>query len=88
MHASLTDAYLEWIHEPRLFRQLADCRLPMIFIAAGLDIRPSWPLEQLAQLVPSGAFSSVADVPHDFWATDPDIWVRVVTNACRSLLKH
>lgn len=44
----------DWIHEPPLWRRLADCQVPMRFIAAGNDIRPSWPLQQLAELVPEG----------------------------------
>jgi proline iminopeptidase len=57
----------------------------MRFVAAALDIRPSWPLEQLAALAPHGEFTRVPDVPHDFWATHPDVWVRVVTDACNAL---
>lgn len=82
---SLSDSFLEWIHEPRLFRALADSPVPMSFIAAGNDIRPSWPLKQLAALVPGGTFESVPGVPHDFWSTHPDIWLEVVSAACASV---
>ena len=82
VHAALSSSYLEWIHEPQLLRRLADCPTSMTFIAAGLDIRPSWPLEQLAALLPRGSFKRIPDVPHDFWATDPPVWVEVVTDAC------
>ena len=58
----------------------------MRFIAAGDDIRPSWPLEQLAMLVPNAVFSTVPRVPHDFWFTDPDVWVQVVTDACHAIV--
>jgi len=87
VHKALSDSYLEWIHQRQLLRQLADSSVPMAFIAAALDIRPSWPLEQLAELVPRGSFTRVPDVPHDFWATDPDVWARTVTDSCRRLLK-
>jgi proline iminopeptidase len=79
VHAALSEAYLAWIHEPHLLRQLADSPIPMTFIAPALDIRPSWPLEQLAALVPKATFKRVSDVPHDLWTTHPDVWVRVVT---------
>ena len=42
-----------------LWRRLADSPVPMQFIAAGNDIRPSWPLAQLAALVPRGSFTTV-----------------------------
>ena len=69
-------SFTEWIRHPQLWRGLAGCPVPMRFIAAGADVRPDWPLRQLAALVPDGSFRSVPGVPHDFWATDPDVWWR------------
>lgn len=85
VHASLSDSFTEWTHEPDLWRRLADCDVPMHFIAAGQDIRPAWPLAQLAALVPNGTFSSVPGVPHDFWFTHPEVWTKIVTRACAAL---
>jgi proline iminopeptidase len=81
VHAALSASFTEWIHHADLWRALADCRVPMHFVAAGDDIRPSWPLAQLAALVPGGRFSTVPDVPHDFWFTHPEVWTRTVTDA-------
>lgn len=82
---ALNDSFAEWIHEPDLWRRLADTRVPMRFIAAGADIRPNWPLQQLARLVPDADFAVIKDVPHDFWATHPEAWLAAVTEACRAL---
>ncbi|NUT07503.1 MAG: alpha/beta hydrolase [Hamadaea sp.] len=82
VHAALSDSFTDWIHGPGLWRGLADCAVPMHFIAAGDDIRPSWPLAQLAALVPRGRFSTVPGVPHDFWFTHPELWTKTVTAAC------
>jgi proline iminopeptidase len=82
VHAALSASYLEWIHQPRVLRQVADSTVPMRFVAAAEDIRPFWPLQQLAELAPLGAFVRVPNVPHHFWATHPQTWVRVVTAAC------
>lgn len=82
VHAALSESFTEWIHGADLWRRLADCPVPMRFIAAGADIRPSWPLEQLARLVPDGSFATVPGVVHDFWDSDPDLWVATVTAAC------
>ncbi|HLI00853.1 MAG TPA: alpha/beta fold hydrolase [Acidimicrobiales bacterium] len=81
VHAALSASFAEWIHQPDLWRGLADCPVPMQFVAAGDDIRPSWPLRQLAALVPHGTFAVVPGVPHDFWATDPEAWVAAVERA-------
>jgi proline iminopeptidase len=78
---SLNGSFADWIHEPRLFRRLADSTVPMHFVAAADDIRPSWPLRQLAALVPLGSFETVPGVPHDFWTSHPATWREVVTAA-------
>lgn len=83
VHAALLASFKEWIHEPTLWRSLADTDVSMLFIAAGNDIRPNWPLRQLAELVPGGVFEVVPGVPHDFWKTHPDLWRATCTAACR-----
>jgi proline iminopeptidase len=85
VHASLGASFTEWIHRPDLWRSLADCQVPMRFLAAGDDIRPSWPLRQLAALVPHGTFTTVPGVPHDFWLTHPHAWTTAVSNALAQL---
>ncbi len=83
---ALNDSFLEWIHEPGLFRALADSEVPMSFVAGGDDIRPAWPLRQLAALVPGGSFEVVEGVPHDFWSTHPEVWRDVVSALCGPIL--
>ena len=56
--ASLGASFTDWIHQPDLWRRLADCRVPVHLVAAGDDIRPSWPLQQLAAPLPAGRFSA------------------------------
>jgi proline iminopeptidase len=83
VHESLKASFGEWIHQPELFRRLADTAVPMTFVAAAEDIRPDWPLRQLAALVPSGEFVEIAGVPHNFWSTHPATWTDVVSDLCR-----
>ena len=86
VHETLWQSFKVWIHQPTLWRALADSTVPMSFIAAGEDIRPSWPLQQLAELVPRGTFQVVTSVIHDWWATDGDLWRETCTRACQQLL--
>jgi proline iminopeptidase len=88
VHAALMESYLTWIHEPRVLRRVADSRVEIRLVAAGDDIRPSWPLQQLAELAPQGTFRRVASVPHDFWSTHPATWVSVITDYCEELTRH
>jgi len=85
VHAALWGSFKDWIHRPTLWRALADSAVPMSFIAAGNDIRPSWPLQQLAELVPGGTFQVVPDVVHDWWATEADLWQKTCTIACHQV---
>lgn len=82
VHAALWGSFKDWVHEPTLWRTLADSTVPMRFVAAGNDIRPHWPLQQLAHLVPGGTFEVVPAVSHDCWATDPELWRATCTTAC------
>jgi proline iminopeptidase len=82
VHAALGKSFVQWIHEPGLLRRLADSPIRMTFIAPQHDIRPSWPLRQLATLVPHGVFEEIPGVAHNLWATDPQVWVEVVTRVC------
>ncbi|MGV9413530.1 alpha/beta fold hydrolase [Nocardia sp. NPDC003693] len=84
VHAALNASFVQWIHEADLFRRLADSTVPMTFLALQDDIRPSWPLRQLAALVPRGRFEEVPGVDHNLWSTAPDVWVDVITAACHS----
>lgn len=85
VHAALTESFTEWIHQPDLWRRLADSQVPMHLVVAGADIRPSWPLRQLAQLLPRGTMTEVPGVPHDFWLTHPEAWSAAVAEACATV---
>jgi len=85
VHESLKESFRQWIHTPDLFRRLADSPVPMRFVAAADDIRPDWPLRQLAALVRGGTFEVVTGAVHNFWSTDPDLWVKVTSAACVSV---
>ncbi|KNX39262.1 hydrolase [Luteipulveratus halotolerans] len=85
VHAALWGSFKDWIHEPPLWRRLADSSVPMTFVAAGEDIRPDWPLRQLAALLPAGRLEVVEGVGHDFWSANPDTWRDVCTRAVASI---
>lgn len=79
VHEALWESFKLWIHTPRLWRDIADCPVPMSFVSAGNDIRPSWPAEQLAELAPFAGHRFIAGMGHHFWFTDPAQWRSVVT---------
>ncbi|MEV6218589.1 alpha/beta hydrolase [Nocardia sp. NPDC051833] len=82
VHAALTASFVDWIHEPDLLRRLADSTVAMTFIGPQHDIRPSWPLRQLAALLPAGRFEELPGVAHNLWSTHPQQWVDLLTRTC------
>ncbi len=89
VHAALGTSFTEWIHHPDLWRSIASCPVPVQLVAAAADdVRPSWPLAQLAALLPRGRLTTVPDVPHDFWSTHPETWTATVDAALRDLAER
>lgn len=64
----------EWkvyCRRPRMFRELAELRQPCVFISASEDIRPNWPTQQLAELIPAGRYVEIEGAAHHIWLTHP-----------------
>ena len=62
-------SWREYIKRPALFREIADLHIPAVFINGGADIRPNWPTEQLASLLPMGSYIEIPNAPHMIWLT-------------------
>ena len=62
-------SWREYIKRPTLFREIADLHIPAVFINGGADIRPNWPTEQLASLLPQGRYIEIPYAPHIIWLT-------------------
>lgn len=62
-------SWREYCRNPRLLRELAELQLPCVFINAGDDIRPNWPTQQLAALIPRALYVEIAAAAHYVWLT-------------------
>lgn len=58
-----------YCRRPALFRELASLAIPCVFINASEDIRPNWPTQQLAQLIPHAHYVEIAGAAHMIWLT-------------------
>jgi proline iminopeptidase len=58
-----------YCRRPTLFRELADLAAPCVFINAAEDIRPNWPTQQLAALIPNARYVEIAGAAHTVWLT-------------------
>ena len=54
-----------------LLSELATLDVPTSFIYGAEDIRPQWPTEQLAALIPSATFTLVPGADHHIWQGNP-----------------
>jgi proline iminopeptidase len=61
-----------FIKQPRLLRSIADLDMPMLAVYGSDDIRPSWPVEQVAALMPNGRFEMIEGAGHVLWLTHAD----------------
>ena len=62
----------QYIQRPDLFRNISQLAIPALFLYGTQDIRPSWPVEQVAQLMPNADFILVDDAPHVLWLTQTE----------------
>ena len=68
----LAESNREWkafIKTPGVLRQLADLAIPCVLLGAERDIRPTWPLRQLAELIPRGRYAEIQGGGHFPWLT-------------------
>lgn len=62
-------SWKKYIQEPGLLKVISQLEIPAIFVYGEKDIRPSWPVEQLAQLIPRGRFELIKGAAHCIWLT-------------------
>ncbi len=67
VNRALNQSWAEFMRRPDTLRRVADLDVPAVYIHGGQDIRPSWPVEQTAALLPKGRFVLIRDAAHYIW---------------------
>lgn len=80
-------SWKEYIKRPTLLREIADLHIPAVFINGGKDIRPNWPTEQLASLLPGGRYVEIPGAAHAIWLTHADELRRELRKAVRQIVQ-
>lgn len=62
-------SWRKFIQNPRLWSDIAGLTMPSLFLYGSQDIRPSWPAEQLARLLPNSEWECIEGAPHYTWLT-------------------
>jgi proline iminopeptidase len=66
------DSTYAYYRQPDLLRRIASLDAPMLAISGSEDIRPSWPVEQIVQLLPNARFESLEGAGHNLWLSHAD----------------
>ncbi|GAA0339944.1 hypothetical protein GCM10008967_32910 [Bacillus carboniphilus] len=67
VHRTLIDSWRRFIKSPHLLKNLSEFRIPTLFVWAENDIRPAWPIQQLANLISNSSYVEVKGAEHYIW---------------------
>ncbi len=75
-----------YIKRPNLLKDIASIQVPAVFISAEKDIRPNWPTQQLAALMPRGTYVEIPEAAHYIWRTHADALQLALKNAVKKMI--
>lgn len=72
VNAQVNRSWKSYVQRPALLKSLASLKVPALFVYGAGDIRPRWPVEQVAHLMPGARFELIEGAEHFIWLTRPD----------------
>ncbi len=69
VNAQVNRSWKAYIQRPSLLKEIAHLDRAALFVYGDEDIRPSWPIEQVAQLLPNASFQMITGADHHIWVT-------------------
>ena len=67
VNKQLNRSWKTYIQNPNLLLSISRLRVPALFVYGDQDIRPSWPIKQVAQLIPHARFELIEGAEHVIW---------------------
>ncbi len=67
VHRALINSWRTFIKEPDLLKQMSQITIPILFITAENDIRPSWPIRQMNALIEHSEYIEIQGAEHYIW---------------------
>ena len=80
-------SWRRYIHRPGLLKEISEIQVPAIYLCASEDIRPSWPTQQLAQLIPLGEYHEIHGAAHCIWLTHPQELQQLLRTSIEKILR-
>lgn len=71
VNEQMNRSWKEYCKQPGLFKQLSRLNVPVHYLLAGADMRPNWPYQQVAELLPQGTHELIHGAQHAIWLTHP-----------------
>ena len=62
-------SWRSYAKRPSLLQEIGSVQAPALFVYGDRDIRPSWPCEQVAALLPNAAVHMLPGANHHLWLT-------------------
>ena len=72
VNKQLNRSWKHYIQNPTLLKAISKLEIPTLFIYGDRDIRPRWPVEQVAQLMPQARFEVIEGAEHVIWFSRPN----------------
>jgi proline iminopeptidase len=60
-------SWRKFIQHPKLWLDISQMDVPSLFLYGSKDIRPSWPAEQISNLLPNSKFVMIQGAGHYTW---------------------
>jgi len=71
VNRELNGSWKRYIQNPALLKDISRLKIPALFVYGDKDIRPSWPVEQVARLLPQARFEIIEGAEHVIWYSRP-----------------
>lgn len=75
----------EFGRDPHLYSRIRDLDIPAIFLMAKNDIRPSWPSQQIANLMSKADYVTLGDSAHYMWLDKADAMKNILNDFLEQL---
>ena len=72
VNRQLSRSWKCYVQSPGLLRAISRLTVPALFVYGDGDIRPSWPVEQVARLMPDARFELIEGAEHVIWFSHPE----------------
>lgn len=72
VNKQLNRSWKLYIQNPSVLKSISRLEIPALFIYGDKDIRPSWPVEQVANLMPNAHLEFVEGAEHVIWFSHPN----------------